>query len=144
MLWPTEWNLAPPPSLGHAAHSCAPVPQRVAGPASVPIGAGLLRRRLGRSRNRARDLVRGRGRVGRRLELGARVLRCVGEIGRQSWRPNGRRFGGAVRLEFRPMVKSILHNICGHLRAVDAAPKVRFSCDIYSSGKNPFSGRMGR
>jgi hypothetical protein len=42
------------------------------------------------------------------------------------------------------MVKSILHNICEHLRAVDAAPKVRFSCDIYSSGKNPFSERMGR
>jgi hypothetical protein len=49
-----------------------------------------------------------------------------------------------VRLEFRPMVKSILHNICEHLRAVDATHKVRFSCDIYSSGKNPFSERMGR
>src|ERR1700722_2351824 len=94
VLWPTEWNLAPPPLLGHAARSSAPVPQRGGGPASIPPARGLLRRGLGRSRNRARNLVRGRGRVGRRLQFGARVLRYVGEIGRQSWRPNGRRFGG--------------------------------------------------
>jgi hypothetical protein len=37
-------------------------------------------------------LVGGRRRVRRRLQLGARILRDVGEIGRQSWRPNGRRF----------------------------------------------------
>jgi hypothetical protein len=61
-------------------------------PRPSPSARGLLRRRLGRSRNRARNLVRGRGRVGSRLQLGARVLRYVGEIGRQSWRPNGRRF----------------------------------------------------
>src|ERR1700733_10379231 len=42
---------------------------------------------------RARYLVGGRRRVRRRLQLGARILRDVGEIGRQSWRPNGRRFG---------------------------------------------------
>jgi hypothetical protein len=41
----------------------------------------------------ARNLIGGRGRVRRRLQLGARVLRDVGEIGRQSWRPNGQRFG---------------------------------------------------
>jgi hypothetical protein len=47
---------------------------------------------LSRSRRPARNLVWGRGRVRRRLQLGARVLRDIGEIGRQSWRPHGRRF----------------------------------------------------
>lgn len=48
---------------------------------------------LSRSGRRAGNLVRGRGRVRRRLQVGARVLRDVGEIGRQSCWPNGRRFG---------------------------------------------------
>ena len=53
----------------------------------------LLNFGLGGIEGRARNLVGGRGRVRRRLQLGAGVLRDVGEIGRQSWRPNGRRFG---------------------------------------------------
>src|ERR1700733_349977 len=53
----------------------------------------LLNFGLGGIEGCARNLVGGRGRVRRRLQLGAGVLRDVGEIGRQSWRPNGRRFG---------------------------------------------------
>jgi hypothetical protein len=52
---------------------------------------------VGRSRRCARNLVGGRGRVRRRLQLGARVLGHAREIGRQSWRPHGLRFGlGAI------------------------------------------------
>jgi hypothetical protein len=68
---------------------------------------GLFLRRVipsvgfGRSRRRACNLIWGRERVGSRLQLGAGVLRDVGEIGRQSWRPNGRRFGlGSIVVRF--------------------------------------------
>ena len=51
---------------------------------------------------------------------------------------------GKSRLQFWPMVISILRNICEHLAAVDATYKARLCCDIYGSGKNPFFKRMRR
>jgi hypothetical protein len=48
-----------------------------------------------------------------------------------------------VRLQFRPMVIPILRNICEDLPAVDATCKARPCDNIYGSGKNPFSERMG-
>ena len=48
-----------------------------------------------------------------------------------------------VGLQFRPMVVPILRDICEDLRAVDATRKARLCYDIYGSGKDPFSERMG-
>ena len=41
------------------------------------------------------------------------------------------------------MVIPILRDICEYLRAVDATRKARLCYDIYGSGKDPFSERMG-
>jgi hypothetical protein len=58
-------------------------------------------------RRRSRNLVWGRRRVGSRLQIGTGALPDVGEIGRQSWGPNGRRFRlGSIFVRFGHGVRS--------------------------------------
>jgi hypothetical protein len=68
-------------------------------------------------RRRTCNFVGRRGRIRLRLQLGTRVLRNVGEIGRQGWRPNGRRLGPGLRC----CVVSIGHGVRPRKRKANTA-----------------------